>query len=584
MSGGGSSTSRSERPDSYPVYNDATPSMANGADLDYDYDERKLGLAQQPMNQSSAQRVGPLYRSTPPSRSSYSSPTPARSSYSSAPPARSSYSSPPHETQRGNSWDVHSLYSQDHHPLSTTSSPPGYPPLQQSNAYEHHLFPGAFPERESGPVPVNDYYWYAGAPPSNSSSHAYRSPVSFENGSEPGFFGVSAPHHYSGHPRASKPGEVLPDFPPWSRTWYNGDTSTNGRAYTSVPPPPGQGGWESESAPTRSGTTGQYGHVYGQPGMTDFVKEERIRMLEKEFGKVKGSKGQNSNEKYGGDDDDDDGDDVIGEDEDLPLGSVTSKGRLITERPKWRTALRVSIGIITTAGCACGLGGALLVKTTSTSSPAPKGTAPAYILYACSVISLLVLLYLHVLRACCCDPMRKELKAGGDPDSLLGGMIIPVLSGGGSSDGKGKKGKYGKGAMPPTVNLIVDPSLLGMGRRNKDNDDVNDERLPGDARRSKKRKNGFGVMGNIQMQRRWRLARSKVKLFTTWDIILCILWIACDVVSLGLGKKCNVGGGWCAFYNAAIACGVTVVVFLLGAIYFDYRDLKTSRQAPRPPM
>lgn len=401
--------------------------------------------------------------------------------------------------------------------------------------------------------------------------------------SDRGFFGISAPHHHPGHHQSSRQGEVLPSFPQWSRTWYDGHMSANGHAYTNVPPPPGQSGWDADSL-TRSGPSA-YGHVYGQRGMTDFVKEERMRMLEKEFGKPKMS---HNGGKGGEDDEDDEGDeDEIGDDEDLPLGSVTSTGKLITERPKWTLAIRILLGITTLAGCACGLGGALLIKTTSTNKPAPQGTIPAYLLYACSIITLLVMLYLYVFRACCCDPMRKEVKASGGPGNPLAGMVIPVLSGG-QPGGKMKKGKFGKRGMQqqqaPTVNLIVDPALLGMGGGRKREDSEDDERLPGDARRSKKRKNGLGVMGNMQMQRRWQLARSKVKLLTTWDAILCVLWIACDIVSLGLGKKCATSGGWCEFYNAAIACGVILVVFLLGALYLDYRDLKVSQQAPKPPM
>ena len=275
---------------------------------------------------------------------------------------------------------------------------------------------------------------------------------------------------------------------------------------------------------------------------------------------------------------------------------MTSTGRLVTERPKWNLAIRWLMGITTLAGCACGLGGALLIKTTTRDKPAPQGSVPAYILYACSVITLLVILYLYVFRACCCDPMRKEVKAGGaGQGNPLGGMVIPVLSGGGPG-GKMKKnkgfGKRGRMMMQqqqqaPTVNLIVDPALLGaMGGGGGKDDSDDDERLPGDARRSRKRKNGLGVLGNMQMQRRWQLARSKVKLLLTWDIILCILWIACEIVCLGLGKKCPAGssGGWCDFYNAAIACGFILVTLLVGAIYLDYRDLKVSQNAPKPPM
>jgi hypothetical protein len=319
--------------------------------------------------------------------------------------------------------------------------------------------------------------------------------------------------------------------------------------------------------------------------MTDVVKEERMRMLEKEFGKPKithkGSKGRS--------DGDDDVEAELGEDDELPLGSVTSTGRLITERPRWNLALRCLQGLISLIACGCGMGGALFVKTTSNNKPAPKGTFPAYILYACPVVTLATLLYFHVFRAFCCDPMRKELQSGPASNNPLGGMIIPILSAGGAGGKMPKQKKYGKRtqqSQAPTVNLIVDPSLLSAMGGGKRDDSDDDERLPGDARRSSKRKNGLGVFGNMQMQRRWRLARRSMKLLTTVDVVLCIIWIACDVVSLGLGKKCPAStvGMWCTLYNTTMACGVILAILFAAGIYIDYRALRVSRDAPRPPM
>jgi hypothetical protein len=378
----------------------------------------------------------------------------------------------------------------------------------------------------------------------------------------------------------------MPSLPPWSRSWHDGQKPTQESVQSSRSSHPGQTRWELGSL-GRNEASGPYGHVYGQPRMSDSVKEERMRMLEKELGAAKVSMKPGQEERNEYDDEDD-----LGDDEALALGSVTGKGRLITERPKWKRALRILLGITTVAGCACGLGGALLIKTSSsTAAPAPKGTAPAYVLYACSVVTLLLLFYLFIVRACRCNPLRKELNAGSDPGNILDGMVIPVLSNGGIGGKRGRKGKYGRRGMQPqgapTVNFIVDPSFLGMGRResrsNKD-DSEDDERLPGDARRSRKRKNGLGVVGNMRMQRRWQLARRELKVVAIWDVVLCLLWIACDVICLGLGKKCTISGGWCEFYNAAIASGVIVVAVLLGTIYLDYRDLKVSRLSPKPPI
>jgi hypothetical protein len=333
----------------------------------------------------------------------------------------------------------------------------------------------------------------------------------------------------------------------------------------------------------------------------DVVKQERIRMLERQFGKPKISHTDT------GDNDDDtqtvngrDEDDI--DDADLPLGSVNSAGELIVERPRWRLAVRSLIGVAAIACGGTGIGGALLIKPGDT-SPAARGSIASFVIYGCSVVTLLVILYLYVFRRCCGDPMRKELHAAGVADNPLAGMIIPVLSGTPQNASKGFGfGKRGRKArmmqqqQAPTVNLIVDPALLGerAGRRPKrrgddecdENDDECDERLPGDARRSSRRKNGIGVLGNIQMQRRWMIARKQVKLITVWDAILCVMWVAASIVALGLGKSCptGAGNGWCNYYNGAISCGVILAVLLVVALYFDYRDLQVSKKPPRPPM
>jgi hypothetical protein len=308
-----------------------------------------------------------------------------------------------------------------------------------------------------------------------------------------------------------------------------------------------------------------------------------MRMLEKEFGAPRIS--------HGGRGDDEELDE--GEEDELVLGSVDAKGRLITERPRVVLWLRIFLGLAAVAALACGLGGALLIKTVGP-PPAAKGTIAAYVLYIASALTVVVLLYVYVLRPCCCDPRRKV--AAGDASAGLGGLVIPVLSGGaGGKAGKPPKGFKGmkgmkgmKGGMGagPTVNLVIDPTLLGRGRGDSDSEDE-EEHLPGGARRKRrKRRSPLGMLGNMQLQARWRVARATVKLQTTWDAVLLVLWIGAVVVALGMGKKCPAGssGGWCDFYNAAIACGVLVAATLVVLLYFDYRDLRISRTPPKAPL
>jgi TRAP-type C4-dicarboxylate transport system permease small subunit len=541
-------TPRSEPIQAYPTY-DCTPASVSGAtDLDYDYDERDLGLTQQARPPISV-RFSDSSRSHP--HSQHSAP---------GAPSNCTYSTDYDQIQYRS-------------PASPRRSTLGADPYGQSEVNDHRLPP------RSGEAT----YWYAGPPSSSHSSHGYFSTTLLSHDLDPRLFGISAPHHHAGH-HQTRQDEVLPSFPHWSRSWYDGHLSPNGHAYTSISPAQsGQGGWESDSMKQHGAMPGAYGDANSHRGMTDNVKEERMRRLEREFGRPKVT--HKGTKEYC-----EEVDAELDEDDDLPLGSVSSKGRIITERPRWNLAMRILQVLVALIACACGIGGLILVKTTTDKEPAPKGTYPAYILYGCQIITLVALLYFHIFRACCCDPMRKEIQSGLDSNSL-GGMVIPILTAGGAGRKQKKFGKKMQQNQSPTVNLIVDPSLLsamsgGKGKRDRDDSDDDDERLPGDARRSSKRKNGLGVFGNMQMQRRWRLARRSLKLLTTLDVILCFIWIACDVVTLSLGKKCPASliGMWCTLYNIAMACGVILAIFFAAAIYFDYRDLKVSRSAPKPPM
>lgn len=621
-----------------------------GGEEDDEYEERDLYGSPRPafVHQSSR----------PQSRASF-----GRGAQPAYPPPRTSFSSPP-PLRSNNSFEVGSVYSSERF-----SAPPDYPPYQRQTPQPPHPHPhphphqpygygyassprqslqsppGAYPDMYA-PDAQAEHYWYAGAPPSVVSSghtltydpytgagaagaHAGSSPYSGAGGAyraeeAPSYFGVSAPHHHPGAapPASSHPhhhgraGEALPNFPQWSRTWYGGHLSADGHAYTTVPPRPGSGtGWESETM-TRSGGGGggAQHHIYGRTGgISDPVKEERMRMLEKEFGKPKIRHGGG-----GGDDDDDDdrtmrggeaggSDDDDDDEADLPLGSVTSRGKLVTERPRWMLGARWLMGLAALAAFACGIGGALLIKPGKNDVPATRGSAASYVVYAASAITLVALVYLHVFRPCCCDPMRRLVKPGaggsGGPGGALGGLVIPVLSAAGQTGKKQKmpRGKKGRMMMqqqaPPTVNLIVDPTLLGGGKKSRhggddssdDDDDAggyHGERLPGDARRKKRRKNGLGVVGNMQMQQRWRVARSTTKLLLIWDCVLSLVWLAAAIVAIAFQPKAGAckpgtGNGWCDFYNAAIACGVIFALTAWFTVYLGYRNLKVSSKPPR---
>lgn len=139
---------------------------------------------------------------------------------------------------------------------------------------------------------------------------------------------------------------------------YGGHLSANGHAYTAVAPASAETGWESEtlthSRPSLHGA-GQspYGYVAnGNEGLSDYVKEERMRMLEKEFGPKVSRKGKGKGE---GEEDGEEEEEQ--EPEELVMGSVDSRGKLVTPGPKKRVAARWLQGLVALVAAACGIGG-----------------------------------------------------------------------------------------------------------------------------------------------------------------------------------------------------------------------------------
>ncbi|KAJ1601057.1 hypothetical protein NDA14_006562 [Ustilago hordei] len=480
--------------------------------------------------------------------------------------------------------------------------PPGlYEPAPQSN-----LAPSlGAPSIASGPslggrsrqsLPV-----YA-SPLMHSAASAAGSPAS----EPPNMFTVTAAHHLpggrgrpqdpfaggvvGGDPRAqpgARMGDPLPGFPNWSHTWYGGHLSADGHAYTMVPPGSGQSGWESETLSRHGPPNTMTGNPYGPTqGINDYVKEERIRMLEKEFGTRVKHKGKSKGAE-GADSDDDDVDDQPAE---TPLGGVDEKGRLKLPRHKIRIATRWLQCIVSLAAAGCGIGGFIMIRPAEKAPP--SGTLPSFVLYGVSALSTIICLWLFAFKPCC---RSNREPAAGVPGAAGNGMVIPVMSGGGGPGGKPSKGMFGKkkamGTQGTTVNLIVDPALLGGGKRSSDpdlsSDSDSDESLRGDDRRRRRRKKKraakLGMLGNMKLQARWRVARTSLKWHSAWDCVLCLMWGAASLMALGVGKKCPSGTaeGWCNLYNGAIACAVIATVLWLVAIYCDVVGLRVSKMPPK---
>ncbi|EPQ30224.1 uncharacterized protein PFL1_02340 [Pseudozyma flocculosa PF-1] len=506
------------------------------------------------------------------------------------------------------------------------------PPAQQH--YEPERYDGGFYLEPPGTHAAHDFGVRPGASsPSHASSHTlgansrrslpvYRSPsvqpsvTSPASEPPPNIFDVTARHHLPGgharpedmydhrpYPSPHGAGEHLPDFPAWSQTWYGGHHSADGHAYTMVPPGSGQSGWESETLSYgRAGRGTPYGpyphgHHPGDGRIADHVKEERIRMLEKEFG----PKVSHKNRAKGADGADEDDEEANADDtEPLPLGSVDPKGRLVLPNRKLRIGVRWSQCLVSLTGAALGIGGYLLIKPKE--DPAPLNTLPTWIMYIVSVLSTLVCVWLYALRPMCVNPLRKaDTMSGGGPGGM-GGMLIPVLGGGGPG-GRGRPGgrmKRGMAQPGPTVNVIVDPTMLGKGHdssSDSDSDSDSVDTLPGGNRRDRRSKRHHhrrhhrhhhrrhhhkGMLETIKMQAIWQFHRKWLKVYTFVDALFCLLWGVVAVWTIGFGGKCSPGSfeGWCDIFNGAMACAAINTAVFATAVYVDARDLKASERPP----
>lgn len=438
----------------------------------------------------------------------------------------------------------------------------------------------------------------------------------------PSIFGVHADHHggMGSDRRRSARADHLPAFPPWSRTWYDGHMSANGHAYTTVPPPDGASGWESETL-TRSGRSSRPHprHSHGRDS-ADFVKEERIRMLEKKFGKPKiKHRGQGDEDDEA---DDDDAREVIDPDADLAAGAVTSKGSIKMPWPKTYLTLKILLVLVALVAFVMALLAVLMIKPDADATPAIKSSPVSWALHVAALLSFLLMTWLFLFRPCCCDSGRSAAKHGGagldNGPAGLAGMVIPVMGGGGGGGPDAKRGFFGrkkKGMQPgqmmaPTVNLIVDPSALGNalngGKRKKkrrrrkgdydgayssdddeddddsdDDDDDDEEAIPGAFRGNQRRKN---PLERMKQRRLHALALASLRRALTWLTLFALVLLALVVVvfafSKGQATTCkSEGSSWCLCWSVEMACTILVEIGIVCVLILGWWGFSKSRRA-----
>ncbi|KAF8077754.1 hypothetical protein FPV67DRAFT_1462886 [Lyophyllum atratum] len=396
-------------------------------------------------------------------------------------------------------------------------------------------------------------------------------------------------------------------FPAWSRTWYNGritgssptsppdiytplPTSQFNSATKRSPFDPGYIHKESDDWSDSHGyvPASSLGHdstrdllpwsndPLDDPPIDSTLKEERMRMLEREFGPK--AKGKGRADLDGGDFLDSDGKPLV--------GTVDEKGNLVTQGPKKRMAVRILQILLSLAAGIPSIYAALIIKPKEV--PPPAGKPPAFVLYILSVITLLLLLYLFLFRPCCCAGKRPK----GPNNPLANGMmVLPVQGLPGGKKGKKKKGKNkGKGQNmgqgDVQVNLIMDPEVFG--RREEEESEEDDEEwgegISGSygTGRKKRRPRRRGVFAGLAMEENWKRARAWAKKIAFVDVAGLILWGAAFVFIL-IGKRCPSGGfeGWCNAYNVSSAAACLLCIAFGISTFFDVKDLHGSKVSPR---
>ncbi|KZT26543.1 hypothetical protein NEOLEDRAFT_1063065 [Neolentinus lepideus HHB14362 ss-1] len=422
------------------------------------------------------------------------------------------------------------------------------------------------------------------------------------------------PGIYEQHDPPALPSDEIDitNFPAWSRNWYADSNSSNPfvpQMYPSLQSPQENSMSPFDPAfPTHKYHTSPYGYSdpksstaghsypfsdssrtllpwsndppdYGPP-LDDEMKEERMRMLEREFG----GKGIGK------------GDHAAGDGEDRVVGSVDEKGNLVTQGPKKRIATRWMQILFALGTGIASIYGAVVLKP---NPPAPpEGKAPAYLLYVLSVITFLALLFLFVFYPCCCGGRRKSKVSAQQPFGPMGAMVLPVQHLPGGKKAKGTKGgkKGGKKGQAQEmgdvqVNLIVDPSMFmpgGMGRDAEEEEEHSEDdgsaygSQAGKANRPRKRPKRRGVFEGLALEESWKAARKWAKKVTMFDVGMLVLWSA-EFGFVMWGKRCPSGKyeGWCDSYNVATACACLLALAFCLSLFFDVKDLHTSRQSPR---
>ncbi|CAA7271855.1 unnamed protein product [Cyclocybe aegerita] len=365
---------------------------------------------------------------------------------------------------------------------------------------------------------------------------------------------------------------------------YNSYNPSDPYSPYDLPPPLSSIGHDSRDVLPWSNDPPEYG-----PPLDPMLKEERMRMLEREFGSKGKDKGKGNGKA------------LVDEDGRPLVGTVDEKGKLVTTGPKRRITLRLLQIVFAAGACIPAIYAAIAIKAKDPADlPPPANKPPVFVLYVLSSITLLLLLYMFCIRPCCCVRSKKRSKHPLGAAANMGMMVLPVGNAAGGKKNKKPKGKkhkkYGPGAGSGDVqvNLIVDPNAFHppeaseSEEEEEDGYDSMDGSMPGgyDSRRKDKarraRRRRRGVFEGLAMEEEWRAARAWAKKVAMVDVAGIVLWGAAFVFIM-TGKRCPSGGyeGWCTAYNVSTACACLLAVAFCVTTFFDVQDLSASKQSPR---
>ena len=399
----------------------------------------------------------------------------------------------------------------------------------------------------------------------------------------------------------------ISQFPAWSRGWYAKDIKSKADPQLEASHAPF---FNPSYHPT--GLTGTYDPyaAANSSSSRDFVpwsgtdttnhdlpldpelKEERIRMLEHEFRMDAEAPAKE------------------------PVGSVDKKGRLVTDGPKKRVAVRV-IETVLALGIAVSVVYAALVRCYPPSRvvltsvlqwiktphpPPPQSEPHTFALYALSILTSLFLLYRFLFRPCCCGGRRKKRTLTGFGPGGLAVLPVQGLPGEKAKKKKGKKGKQERGDVQ--VNLIVDPTMFGSMRPGDEESATLDELSTSFSQTGSGRPKRRTIFEGLAIEEEWKAARKELKQMLFLDTICFLLW-SVEFVWILIRERCPPGSfnGWCVggrswlrvkadihlnrfgarcnAYNVASAGACFLGIVFGISVFFDVKDLHQSRASPR---